>query len=91
MYGWIWRKLPFGMPGKVGISLALVAGVGLLLWYLVFPAAEPLLPFDDVQVTDDGGGNGEPGQPEEEVDPPYPTVQNPHPSSRNPGGLPGDD
>jgi hypothetical protein len=23
-----------------------------VLWFWVFPAAEPLLPFDDVQVTD---------------------------------------
>lgn len=88
MYGWIWRKLPFGLPGKIGISLALVVGTGLLLWYVVFPAAEPLLPFDDVQVTDENSGGGE---PTEEPTPPYPTVDNPHPSSRTPSGLPGDD
>ncbi|HEX8627780.1 MAG TPA: hypothetical protein VF755_06385, partial [Catenuloplanes sp.] len=28
-------------------------------WFIVFPWAEPLLPFDDVQVTQDG----EPGGP----------------------------
>ena len=50
MYGWIWSKLPFGLPGKIIGSLALVAGGLALLWYLVFPAVEPLLPFDDVQV-----------------------------------------
>ncbi len=50
MYGWIWRKLPFGLPGKIiGSALLIVAAVA-LLWYWIFPAAEPLLPFDDVQV-----------------------------------------
>jgi hypothetical protein len=56
VYGWIWRHLPFGLPGKIIGSLLLAAGVGLVLWYGVFPAAEPLLPFGDVQVSDSGGG-----------------------------------
>jgi hypothetical protein len=58
MYAWIWRKLPFGLWGKLSGSLALVAVVGTLLWYVVFPWATPLLPFDDVQVgtgTEQGG------------------------------------
>ena len=50
MYGWIWRKLPFGLPGKITGSLVLVVAVGALFWYVVFPWATPLLPFDDVQV-----------------------------------------
>ena len=50
MYAWIWRKLPFGLWGKLTGSLALVSMVGALLWYVVFPWATPLLPFDDVQV-----------------------------------------
>lgn len=50
MYAWIWRKLPLGLWGKVTGSLVLVATVGVLLWYVVFPWATPLLPFDDVQV-----------------------------------------
>jgi hypothetical protein len=59
MYAWIWRKLPFGLWGKLTGSLALVTMVGALLWYVVFPWATPLLPFDDVQVgtgTDQQGG-----------------------------------
>lgn len=53
MYAWIWRRLPFGLPGKLlGSALLIVAAVA-MLWFWVFPAAEPLLPFDDVQVTDD--------------------------------------
>ena len=50
MYAWIWRKLPFGLWGKLTGSLALVAATGALLWYVIFPWATPLLPFDDVQV-----------------------------------------
>ncbi|GGQ46215.1 hypothetical protein [Couchioplanes azureus] len=50
MYAWIWRKLPFGLWGKLTGSLVLVLAVGALLWYVVFPWATPLLPFDDVQV-----------------------------------------
>lgn len=55
MYAWIWRRLPFGLPGKLIGSLLLTAGVLALLWYVVFPWAEPLLPFDDVQVTEEAG------------------------------------
>ncbi len=50
MYTWIWRRLPFGLPGKIIGSVLLVAAVVALLWYLVFPAVEPLLPFDDAQI-----------------------------------------
>jgi hypothetical protein len=50
VYGWIWRKLPFGLPGKIIGSLLLIGAVMWVLWYHVFPAVEPMLPFDDVQV-----------------------------------------
>ena len=50
MYGWIWRRLPGGVLGKTVCSLLLVAGVGALLWFVVFPWLEPLLPFGDVTV-----------------------------------------
>jgi hypothetical protein len=53
MYGWIWRHLPFGLPGKLIGSVLLIAIAIGTLWYWVFPAVEPLLPFDDVQVTQD--------------------------------------
>ncbi|MEU7903757.1 hypothetical protein [Actinoplanes sp. NPDC049118] len=61
MYAWIWRKLPFGMWGRLTGSLVLVVMAGALLWYVVFPWATPLLPFDDVQVgtgTEQGGPAG---------------------------------
>jgi hypothetical protein len=67
MYGWIWRHLPFGLPGKIVGSLLLVTGVAALLWYQIFPAVEPLLPFVDGQVTQDDGsqpsGTPEPSAP----------------------------
>jgi hypothetical protein len=61
MYAWIWRKLPFGLWAKVTGSIVLVATVGVLLWYVVFPWATPLLPFDDVQV-----GTGQQNGPAQE-------------------------
>ena len=60
MYAWIWRKLPFGLPGKLAGSILIAATAGLLLWYVVFPWATPLLPFDDVQV---GTGTQQVGDP----------------------------
>lgn len=60
MYAWIWRHLPFGGPGKVIGSALLIAGVVAALWFWGFPAAEPLLPFDDVQVVDQ---SSDPNQP----------------------------
>ena len=53
MYGWIWRRLPFGLPGRLIGSAVLIAAAVAVLWFWVFPAAEPLLPFDDVQITND--------------------------------------
>ena len=98
MYAWIWRKLPFGFWGKLTSSVVLAAAVGVLLWYVVFPWATPLLPFDDVQVgtgTEQQGPAGNdsdvtvPGDPDHEApeDIPYSTESNqPHPSE----GLPGE-
>jgi hypothetical protein len=58
MYAWIWHKLPFGRWGRVASSVILVTTIGLLLWYVVFPWATPLLPFDDVQVGTESGQDG---------------------------------
>ena len=84
MYGWIWRKLPFGLPGKLVGSLLITSAMVALLWYVVFPWAEPLLPFDDVQVESgvpaETGGGGDPVTGEtpagDEHDLPYDTDQN---------------
>ncbi|HEY0002562.1 MAG TPA: hypothetical protein VGB74_19070 [Actinoplanes sp.] len=89
MYSWIWRKLPFGFWGKLTGSVGLAAATAALLWFVVFPWATPLLPFDDVQVTgtqqDAGVGNPDsvdPSNPDEGPDEiPYSTESNaPHPS-----------
>lgn len=50
MYTWIWRTLPGGLPGKLVGSLLLLTAVVALLFFVVFPAVEPLLPFADVTV-----------------------------------------
>lgn len=50
MYGWIWRRLPGGLASKLLGSLLLFALVVLLLFAVVFPAVEPLLPFNEVTV-----------------------------------------
>jgi hypothetical protein len=57
MYGWIWRKLPFGRPGKLIGSIVLAAGAAALLWFLVFPAVDPYLPYNYGQVTGPTGTN----------------------------------
>ncbi|MGA3526748.1 hypothetical protein [Melissospora conviva] len=59
MYSWIWRHLPFGLAGKLIGTLLLATAALALLWFIVFPWAEPLLPFDDVQVTQDGYETGD--------------------------------
>jgi hypothetical protein len=63
MYAWIWRKLPFGFWGKLTGSIGLIAATGALLWYVIFPWATPLLPFDDVQV---GSGTEQQGPAQED-------------------------
>ncbi|GIE96383.1 hypothetical protein [Paractinoplanes rishiriensis] len=82
MYAWIWRKLPFGLWGKLTGSLGLVAATGLLLWYVVFPWATPLLPFDDVQV----GSGTEQQTPADPNDPNV--VTSDHPDSEAPDEIP---
>jgi hypothetical protein len=67
VYGWIWRKLPFGLYGKLSGSLVLAALVGALLWYVIFPWATPLLPFDDVQVGTTTGEQTGPAQQDPNV------------------------
>ena len=50
MYVWIWRHLPGGTATRAVISLLLVLAVCALLLFVVFPWAEPYLPFNDVTV-----------------------------------------
>ena len=62
MYVWIWRTLPGGLPGKLLGSLLLVAAAVLLLFFVVFPAVEPLLPFSDVTVEEEPAAAAGPGR-----------------------------
>ncbi|MGH3823905.1 MAG: hypothetical protein ACRDRA_13905 [Pseudonocardiaceae bacterium] len=48
MYSWIWRHLPGSYPMKLLEALLLVAAVTALLVLVVFPWAEPRLPFNAV-------------------------------------------
>jgi len=50
MYGWIWRHLPGPVAAKLLISLVLVAGIVALLFFVIFPWLDPLLPFNQVSV-----------------------------------------
>jgi hypothetical protein len=68
MYAWIWRHLPFGLPGKITGSLLLAGGLAALLWFVVFPWIDPfvedtLLPWTDSQVEGDFGPADDPGIP----------------------------
>ncbi|MBT8224956.1 MAG: hypothetical protein HKP61_11605 [Dactylosporangium sp.] len=54
MYAWIWRNLPFGLRGKIAGSMLIVISIGALLWFVVFPIIEPIMPFNNGQL-DDGG------------------------------------
>ncbi|MEU8180467.1 hypothetical protein AB0B86_06775 [Micromonospora sp. NPDC049047] len=83
MYAFIWRKLPFGLAGKLIGSVLLVAVTVALLWKVAFPWAEPLLPFDDVQVesgvpgeSGDSGPATDDAPAGDEHDLPYDTDQN---------------
>ncbi|RKT84370.1 hypothetical protein SAMN05421805_103299 [Saccharopolyspora antimicrobica] len=48
MYGWIWRHLPGGTAAKALQAVLLVVLVVALLLFAVFPAIDPLLPFNEV-------------------------------------------
>ncbi|HEX6682856.1 MAG TPA: hypothetical protein VF062_08680 [Candidatus Limnocylindrales bacterium] len=62
MYAWIWRKLPFGLYGKLAGSILLAGTVSALLWFFVFPVIEPaIMPNQDVQVGDPADPEGGPG------------------------------
>jgi hypothetical protein len=46
VYGWLWRRLPGGPAARLAQLVLLIAAVGLLLWYVVYPWASLHLPFD---------------------------------------------
>ena len=58
MYGWLWRTFPGGLVGKLLCSLACLLGALALLFFVVFPHVEALLPFQDVTVETGPGVTG---------------------------------
>ena len=54
MYTWFWRSLPGPLAVRLLMALLAFAAVVLLLFLVVFPAVEPLLPFNDVTVDESG-------------------------------------
>jgi hypothetical protein len=50
MYGFVWRHLPGNNWLRTAQSLVLVLGIVALLLFVIFPAVEPLLPFNNVTV-----------------------------------------
>ena len=50
MYGFIWRHLPGPTAARAVLALVLLLAVVALLLFVVFPWAEPRLPFNDVTV-----------------------------------------
>jgi hypothetical protein len=59
MYGWLWRSFPGGLLGKLLCTLLSVCAALALLFFVVFPRVEGLLPFQDVTV--DPGSVSTPG------------------------------
>lgn len=50
MYSALWRRIPGGIPGKVAGMLGLLVAVLAFLFFVVFPAVDPHLPWNNVDV-----------------------------------------
>lgn len=50
MYAWFWRSLPGPLAFRLLLAVLVLASVVVLLLLVVFPWAEPRLPFSDVTV-----------------------------------------
>lgn len=48
MYVWIWRHLPGPFAVRLTLAVFLVLAFVALLMFVVFPWAEPLMPFNNV-------------------------------------------
>jgi hypothetical protein len=45
MYGWIWRQLPGPLVVRLGTAAALLLAMIVLLFTVVFPVVEPIVPL----------------------------------------------
>ena len=50
MYAALWRRIPGGAPGKIAGMVGLAFGVLALLFFVVFPFVERILPWNEVTV-----------------------------------------
>ena len=50
MYAWIWHRLPGSLAAKAAATVALLAVAVAALFLVVFPYAEPRLPWNNVIV-----------------------------------------
>ncbi|MEO6204599.1 MAG: hypothetical protein ABIO67_04345 [Mycobacteriales bacterium] len=50
MYAWLWHRFPGGLVGRLLCSVLLLTAAVALLFLVVFPRLEVLLPFQDVTV-----------------------------------------
>lgn len=50
MYAWFWRHLPGPLPVRILLAAAALFAVLAVLFQVVFPWAEPRLPFNQVTV-----------------------------------------
>ena len=60
MYGFIWRHLPGDTTTRAFVAVGAALAVVAILWYLVFPWAEPKIAFDHGTV---GDGSSAPAAP----------------------------
>lgn len=51
VYPWIWRHLPGPLIARLAAAAVLVLAAVALLFFVVFPAVDPLLPWNHVTVT----------------------------------------
>jgi hypothetical protein len=54
VYIWLWRHLPGPWLVKALTCLVLFLGVVVLLFFVVFPQVEPILPWNHTTVSNNG-------------------------------------
>jgi hypothetical protein len=48
MYAWLWRHLPGPLGARIAIAVLLACAVVAVLFFVIFPLVEPLVPFNNV-------------------------------------------